>query len=522
VSVASIENVALMACDWRRRFGSTQESKYIVSVAVGLLQGKIDETPVDDTMKALMGPTCEAAVGRIQAFYENTGQVSEHSFPLSELVTQPVRIKIKPLVSSSKPNLRPKDDVMKEYLMQLCRQTVASRIQLAICSSPPADTILSPARPVNWLRLTVPPMPESKDGRLYGFRGDALTAWGHSVIDAASGSDPAQLTVAVTPRRYFRYDGEDDYRVSILMKAFNMTPIDFTEGVQLEFAIANSNVYENDRGTIEFVESLGGSIEDLITDLPMSSAAGLYKHELKSGEAISWEVPIHGIAASNSLQLLPSVVYLNLPVEPEDAGANWVGEKPVEGDNSTVGGESKNGEDDFQVTSSDGTKAFKGENAETEHVRLLGKPLVLPPLIFFQPCPLVFFTNRCGDPESFRFLWFRFPYQLAPMKIVIQSDEYALNNINPITQKIARMSSLDWEYGEAIPGGIATRLWAFMSLSGHRVYCVLTESESPNSLSQQTLHFRGDNQSVLYSIAGSQHSRESTVSSLLSGMTCNM
>jgi hypothetical protein len=36
--VACIENIALTACDWRRRFGAGQESKQLVSVAVGVLQ----------------------------------------------------------------------------------------------------------------------------------------------------------------------------------------------------------------------------------------------------------------------------------------------------------------------------------------------------------------------------------------------------------------------------------------------------------------------------------------------------
>jgi hypothetical protein len=520
VSVACIENIALMACDWRRRFGSTPESKHIVSVAVGLLQGKVDETPVDDLMKSVMGPICDAAVGRIQAFYESAGQGSlDQSFPLSELVTQPVKIKIKPLVSISKPNPRPRDDVMREYLMQLCRQIVASRVQLSVQASPPADSFLSAARPINWLRLAVPPLPESKDGRLYGSRGEAMAAWGHSVMDSSAASDPAQLIVAYTPRRYLRYDGEDDYRITVLMRAFNMTAIDIVEGLRLELGIAqNTSGDEEDPVTLEHVSSLGCKIEDLMTDLPLSSAAVDYTHEVKSGEYITWEVALNDITASNSLSLVPSVVYRNVPVEPEEAGVKWVGEKPSECEGSTVEGESKSGEDDFQVTSSDGTKSFKGENAEIENVRLIGEPLTLPPLILCQPCPLVFFTDRCGDADSFRFLWFRFPYHLAPLKVVAQAEQPAMREPNPITRKIASMSSLTWE-GEAIPGGVATYLWAFMTLSGQRVFCVLTESDSPNSESQQTLYFRGDDQSVLYSLVGSKTSRGSVVASLLPGMS---
>jgi hypothetical protein len=60
VSVPCIENIALMAaCDWRRRFGSSQESERIVSMAVGLLHGKVDESSSENSMKAIMVPTCE-------------------------------------------------------------------------------------------------------------------------------------------------------------------------------------------------------------------------------------------------------------------------------------------------------------------------------------------------------------------------------------------------------------------------------------------------------------------------------
>jgi len=62
---------------------------------------------------------------------------------------------------------------------------------------------------------------------------------------------------------------------------------------------------------------------------------------------------------------------------------------------------------------------------------------------------------------------------------------------------------------------VATNLWAFMTLTGHRLYCVLTENDDQT---QQTLHFRGDDRTVLYSIVGSKASRQSVVASLLPRM----
>ena len=45
-----IKNIALIACDWRRQFGSSQECKHLVLVAVGTLKGLIDGTPVDECL----------------------------------------------------------------------------------------------------------------------------------------------------------------------------------------------------------------------------------------------------------------------------------------------------------------------------------------------------------------------------------------------------------------------------------------------------------------------------------------
>jgi hypothetical protein len=523
VSVAGIENMALMVCDWRRRFGSSAESKLLVSIAVGLLQGKMDDTTVDDSIKSVMGPLCEAAVGRIQSFYESSGPASPSmdSFPLSELVLQPVKIKIKPLVSASKPSPRPRGDIMQEYFMQLYRQILASRIQLATFSCPPAaDALFTPARGVHWLRVAVPPVPPSRDGRIYGCRGPAMAGWDHCVQASSTPSDPIQLIVAYTVRRYLRCDGEDDYRLTALVRAFNMTPIDIVDGLRLELSIAHHPSEPGDAtdtATLSQVEALGCKIEDIQSNIPLSSVTVECKHEIKAGDSITWEVTLDDVVSSNSLHLVPSVVFLNIPLEPEDSGIKWQGEKTSVGDNHS---EAKSGEDDFRVTSSDvGAKnSFQGGTAA---VRLIGEPLTLPPLIMCQPCPLVFFTDRCGDIDSFRFFWFRLPYHLVPLRLVSIRGQSSVREVNPIARKIAEMSSLSWD-GEAIPGGVATKLWAFMSLSGFRVFCVLTESDSPHAPTpQRTLHVRGDDQPLLFSFIGSKTSRDSVVRSLVPDMLPN-
>jgi hypothetical protein len=521
VSVACIENVALMACDWRRRFGSSQETKHLVSIAVGLLQGKVDETAMTETMKSVMSPTCDLAVRRIQAFYESVAMVgpgTDSNFPLSELVMKQVKIKIKPLVSSSRQSIRPRDDFVQEYLVQLCRQIVASRVLVAVLAFPSADPLFqSLARPFNWLRLSVPPISETRDARLHGFRsGNSLKSWGHSVKEVSSPSDPVQVILAYLPQRLVRYDGEEDYRITVLMRAFNMTPIDFVDGLRFELGFVERNELFEDPASMTHLTALGCRAEDASADIPLMNKSITFKNELKAGEFLTWEVDLSDVPYSCALTTVPSIVYRQVRIESHDAESKWVGGKPSSGEKS-VEAETKTGEDDFQVASSNGNSSFNRASIETQDIRVTGLPIVLPSMIALQPCPLVFFVERYGDVDSFRLLWFRFPYQLAPINISPQRKKH--HSIpHPTTQKIAKMSSLVWE-GEAIPGGVATRLWAFMSYAGHRAYCVLTEADGDNVQKKQTLHFRGDDRALLFSLAGTESSREIVVSSLIPGMS---
>ena len=517
MSVACIENIALTAVNWRRRFGSSDPKK-LVSGAVGVLQGKSDETPDDDNIRTIMGPLCEAAVRRIQTYYEGEGSGSgaiDSTFQFSELVMQPSKTKIKPLISSTRPPPCRKDVYMRAYLMQLSRETISSRAQQAVLSFPAADSLLSPARPTNWLRLAVPPLPASRDGRVLGNYGMPLAAWGTSVVSSSAASDPAQLVLACTPSRHLRYDGEEEYCIAVTLRAFNMTAVDFPDGVRLELGISRREVDLEDKASQKFAESLESTPASLMGEAPHVSSAAVYKNELRSGHCLTWEIELRHLTKSSVVDLVPSVVFRNVRVEPEDIGSKWVGDTVGGGESSAAGGESKTGEDDFQVTNTgiSGT-TVKGDELETENVRVSGEPLSLSALVGFQPCPLVFFRDRWGDSETFRFLWFRMPHQLAPLKVGQETGELSAPPAHPISQKIASMSMLRWD-GEAIPGGFAAKAWALTTTSGLRVLCIYAEADNE---SKQALYFRGECKSSLYGLAGSEASRRALVCALLPGM----
>ena len=518
VSVACIESIALTACEWRRRFGSSQELKQIVSITVGMLQGKVDETPIDDTMQAVIAPVCDAAVTRIQAFYEKEGG-GDTAFPASELVTQPVKPKIKPLISPSKPAKSASEKVLSGHIMQLCRQIIRSRIEQCVASFPPADSLLTCARPSNWLRLSLPPLPESKDARLLGNYFDPLSLWGTSVASSSATSDAAALVTAYTPRRYVRYDGEDEFRLTVIMRATNITAVEFLEGLRLELHVMTKTLdpaEKEDPVSQEIVEALGLTLETEEVKKDRSSAMVAFRHELKAGESLTWEVSLDPMLLEANSVLLPSVVFRNIKVENVEIGAKWAGDKAsMSGDASaatgSTGGNTKSGEDDFQVTDRGNNAAADESNIHTEHACLMGEPLFLSPMVGLQPCPLVFFRNNIGDVGTFRFLWFNVPHHIPGLKVVSSTKGQA-PPASPTDVKLAEMSALQWG-GEAIPGGYATKTWAFADLKGQRLLCVLAETDTGSA----ALHFRGD-RSLLYAIGVTKRARESVVAALLPGM----
>jgi hypothetical protein len=519
--VACIENIALTACDWRRRFGAGQESKQLVSVAVGVLQGKGDNTPTDETVKAVMTPLCEAAVARIQAFYESGSSGGlDQPFPASVLVTPPVKAKIKPLVSSSKALPLKRDEYLSAYLMQLSRQIISSRIEQSVESSPPANSLLAAARPKTWLRLSVPPIPESRDARKFGNFVEPMAAWGRSVAASSAASDATSLLLACTPRRCLRYDGEEEFRTAVLLRAYNITAIEFTEGLRLRLGIVQkeNGVFEADNSvTLDIITALGGNLAQLMGTTALVSSEVVYKQEFKSGEYVTWEVGLNSLPVGSDIVVLPSVVYRNIEVEADEAGGKWVGDKPPGGDGSTAGGESNSGEDDFQVTIDSGAKS--GEEKETDNVCVPGEPMVMSSLTGMQPCPLVFFRDSWGDVDTFRFFWFRMPYQLSPIRVVpLSGDQDSATSADSMGKKVCEMASLTWE-GEAIPSGFATRLWAYMTLSGQRVFGVLAESDSEDADKPTALYLRADDRSLLFSLVGSKTGRAAFVAALLPGMT---
>lgn len=485
VCVALIENMALFVCSYKRKFGKSAETTSVLNHAIMSLQGKSDAES-----DAPVLPVCKAAVDRIQAAVQSS-RSSQDGLSFSLLIP-PGPLKRRPVVTASR-SQQNKDAYNVGYLMQVTRQIIAARIDSCLLSFPAVYPYPAAARKQNWLRLNLPPLPSSRNPKLRVTR-DSNYGWGCQVSSLSGGSDAAAVALSHSMRRILRYDGEEEFRLMISMRVHNITAVGVPDGVRLELGIHHENAVTSsdamDEVSQDVYHALAESNDDPFGESSLTSATALYKSELKSGEHLTWEVTLGVLPMTGAITINPSIVFRSMEQEP--AHASWVGGETKEnigdGENSSTG----------KGINNKGSRGKKQKGSLKENVSIPCEPVTLSPMIGLQPCPFVFFKDGSGDVDSFRFLWSRAPYQVPPMKVGVDDGAVSTSNDGA---RLAAISTLRFR-GEAIPGGLVTKLWAFMSLGGKRVLFVMAESEE-----DKTLHIRGDDKGLLSCLVGTKKSR---------------
>ena len=511
-SVASIENIALLACEWRKRFGSSTEVKNVLNQAVLSLQGK---TGGNDTGEAQVLPVCQAAIDRIQAAF------SSNDPPIDGGAYSPLlgdELKRRPVVTASRSS-QSRDQYNEGYLVQLTRQIIACRIDRCILSTPAVYSFQGSARKQNWLRLALPPLPPSRNPQS-SISSIPKSSWGTSVSSSSGGSDAAAMAVAYSYRRTLRYDGEAQFRIMVVLRVNNITAVEIPEGIRLEMGVIQESALGSldgkDPTSIDIMKSLADGSDGLKVETELSSAVTVYKQELKSGDHITWEIMLDILPMSGPMTLQPSIVYRGMEDEP--AHASLIGAaKDGDGDGtSVVSGVSVQSE--RTLDAGDG----KEGDEKKMNITIPGEPMKLSPLVGLQPCPLVFLRDGCGDIDTFRFLWSRMPFQVPPLKV--SPIEGPTSKLTPFdAMRLAVLSTLRFA-GESIPGGDVTKLWAFSSLRGRRVLFVLAESDSESSdnkdisSTEKTIHVRGDDKVLLSCLAGTATSRRALIAAIGPGL----
>jgi hypothetical protein len=394
VCVACIESMALMACHYTKRFGSSSDTKAVLNYAVKSLQGKSG----NDSDAPIL-PVCQAAIERIQSAFQKGDRMATYSILLSPLV--PDDFKRRRIVSSSRIN-QGRDAFNEGYLMELSRQIISSRADRCIYSFPSVHSLSSTVRKQNWLRLSLPPLPQSRNPQV-SVAEIPRFVWGSNVTICTAGSDPVAVTLAYSMRRSMRYDGEDEFRLMITMRVHNLTAVEIPNGLRLELGITEENIDTSadaqDVVSLEISKSVTEGFEILIRENTFGSSVVTYKKGLKSGDHLTWELMMNPLPMTGSISLNPTIVFRAL--EKEAPHASWV-----------TSDTSKNEGEETSVTSGNSKPGSEGagekdkpDQDQKQNIVITGEPMKLSPMIGLQPCPFVFFRDSLGDVDSFRFLW---------------------------------------------------------------------------------------------------------------------
>jgi hypothetical protein len=511
VCVACIENMALMVCYCTKRFGNSSDTKTILNASVQSLQGKLGS----DTDAPVL-PVCQGAIERVQAAFQSSARGNSDSLAVSTLV--PTDFRRRPVISSSRIT-QGRDAFNEGYLVQLTRQIIATRADRCILSFPLVCTFPSSARKQNWLRLSLPPLPQLRNpqmtmGTIPRF------VWGSNVTVCTAGSDPMSVTLAYSMRRSMRYDGADEFRLMIAVRIHNLAAAEVPNGLRLELGISQDNIATSedsqDSVSMELAKALSEGFDDSACNGIYGSAVAVYKDELKCGDHVTWEIIMNPLPMTGVIRLQPSIMFRAL--DKEAPHACWV-----------TASEAKREDEEMSVTSGlsqkSGESKAEGDGGSDE----IDKPFIeqkqnivvpccqamhLSPMIGLQPCPFVFCRDSLGDVDSFRFLWTRMPCQLPPLKMEHMAEELDSPSTSFDAMRLVAISSVSFQ-GDPVPGGMITRLWAFVSPQGKRAMFVLAEQNSDKS---KTLHVRGDDRQLLLCLTGTTASRNALISSLQPGM----
>lgn len=490
--VAAVENIALAASDWGQRRDAHVESAHIVILSLAVLKGK-DLTADESVPKNIIAnlPLCVAAAERIQSLGRiDDGKFVDKNVPfaVSPLLKDQVDNEedYKPTISVSIPVGKvTEDDYMLGYWLVYAIQLIQLRIDLSLYS---LGQFAVASRVKNSLRLTVPP--QLKPSARFG----PTIPWDTSVSYLSGSSDAVTLTLGYSLRRCFRYDSEDEYRLVLALKVHNITAVEIPKGLKLKLAISRSADDSDDADSplfIEIAKSLGKSEGTSSSEL--ASAIAIFKNAIPSGDHLTWEITLESMPVLGSIVLRPAVTFRSVEYEPPYN--RWVG-------TNEGGDESVHGEDDGSTASN---SQHEFEEEESEDIAFDMDPFALSPMAGLQPCPLVFFRGS-PDISAFRFFWTRMAFQVPPLKLLVKAG--ASKEIQDAGGRLAALAQVRFDGTNGIQKG-----WAFMSMGGKRVLCLLTATAS-----ERHLHIRGDDSSVLLSLSGSVRALEQVVAAFVPGM----
>ena len=560
-----------MACDWARRHGTgrngsdesfrsdvDEDVAYIVSTASAALQGRnlreVDVLDDQEPQKAdlyPMLPICAEAVKRIQSvsigqsagnnnhgakpathsllimtasrdFHRRLSNSASNDVPASYadvrpspfIMADPAHQTVEPLVVG--------DHSIFAFFVQHCLQVIGSRIDQSLQSSSLMDLDCAPVRSVNgeekhgvirarnWLRLEYRPCSAARLTPL----GSRVSCAG-AVKTLSGASDPVVFVIAYCVRRCLRYDCELEFKTFVTLRVHNVTAVKIPLGVRMDLRVTQQ------RSAFDVDDDEEGGGEDHV----LAAHTAVFKQEIKPGEQVTWEVALENWPIKGFLELHPSVTFREMDTEhvpPKMVSLTPSGKAEDDTNSEKV---AKRSEEDTDTQTDENSASVEertiGEDEdESTDVTLTAEPVQLSPLLGMQPCPLVFFGGRTGDVGAFRFMWYQMPHRMGEM--ILYPNQFPGKLIGSSNDDfgaaVAQLSCIHPmnEFVESL--GTVTRGWAFLTLTGKHLFCLMVEStivdESNMETPSATLHFRADDEALLLSVMGSDAQRNDVVHSL--------
>eukprot|EP00579_Thalassiosira_antarctica_P017573 CAMPEP_0201946952 /NCGR_PEP_ID=MMETSP0903-20130614/54685_1 /ASSEMBLY_ACC=CAM_ASM_000552 /TAXON_ID=420261 /ORGANISM="Thalassiosira antarctica, Strain CCMP982" /LENGTH=1484 /DNA_ID=CAMNT_0048490071 /DNA_START=99 /DNA_END=4553 /DNA_ORIENTATION=- len=496
VLIASLEHVACMsellahAAGREPREGVAAPEKQVGPLAISMLNGIITsakkrvstDTEQGSMLRYQIALDANNAISRITECIRNIPQ----SYPEEDIVSA---FHVSPLIANvyPKPPLSSREpiDHCAWFLYNHARLASTHRTDLAAKAVAPTTSssgVLSSSKliqPRNALRipsafshstiemyqkvrdlpLLIPARPSS-DGSC-------------EAVSLTGSSDPISLILSHGTRRVRKGGLTEDTVLVVTMRLYNITPVPIRNGVRLDLKIVQ-----------EITPNRNESFDDGSTCV----ATSVYKHEIKGGDFVTWEV-ILGNWRVGSLSLQASVTFREL--ERESSTHKWVS-----------GGEP---EDDHAMPS----EAMDDEDETMLDITLPCKPITISTIALLQPCQLVFFggLSRCesnlgrGDTASFEFLWHSMERYERTLPFVVPNAQMEGNATRTLadTKKgyVILSSSTSDKDGSGNPSNLITGC-AFVAPNGSRILC----THQVEGGDTHVLSVRSDSVNLLESLVG--------------------
>lgn len=294
----------------------------------------------------------------------------------------------------------------------------------------------------------------------------------HNTITLTGCSDPVSLIMSHGMQRMLRGDTTESLTHVITMRLHNITPVSIRNGVTLGVKISR--------------RSLPG--QNRLGDGSTCVAVSTYKHEIPSGDSITWEITLMNSRVGD-LVVQTDVTFLDL--EKEAKTNQWL----------SAGGESVND----HAMSSDAMD--DADEAATMDITLPFMPITISSLEALIPCPLVNFAGcrRCapnpgqGDDISFKYLWECMGkwQRILPFVIPHSQIEYnAIRTLADTTKGYVNFTASEANSEECTSSPITG--CAFLSPNGSRIYCTHQANVGDGHL----LEVRSDSSILLESVVG--------------------